>query len=135
MTELLKDSGTRQSFSTGAVRDGGQNRGAFELLASCWHALERIAQVFERGAIKYSARNWEKGIPTGTFYRSALRHLLKWGAGWRDEDHLAMSAWNILCLIETKYRIQCGILPADLETMPAPDARYGENTLECVGAA
>lgn len=128
----FKDSGTRDAFVTGAVRDGATNKGRFDLFT--FHALERVAKVFEAGAQKYEDRNWEKGIPMHRFTDSGQRHFLKYASGWRDEDHLAMAAWNALCGLETEYRIARGILPASLSTLPVPEPTYGMNTAEHIVA-
>ncbi len=113
---VIKDSGTRSEFDTGAVRDGQEGKGRFDLIP--YEALERVAKVFEGGAKKYAERNWEKGIPTHRFMDSGLRHAMKHLAGRRDEDHLAMAAWNFLCLLQTEHWIADGTLPASLQTLP-----------------
>jgi hypothetical protein len=112
----LKDSGKRQEFSTGAVRDVQENKGRYDLLP--FHALERVAKIFEAGSKKYGAENWRKGIPARRFLDSAFRHLSKAAQGQHDEDHLAQAAWNILCLIETQFMVKQGILSAELDDMP-----------------
>jgi hypothetical protein len=112
----LKDSGARREFTTGAVRDVAEGKGRFDLLP--YRALTLAAQQMERGAIKYSARNWEKGIPLGEFFNSGLRHLWKWWLGYKDEPHLAAFVWNALCMAETAERIRLGILPKDLDNRP-----------------
>lgn len=114
----LADSGTRDTFATGAVRDGQTGKGRFDLLP--YHAIERVAQVFEKGAQKYAERNWEKGIPLHRYLDSGLRHAMKYVAGQRDEDHLAQAAWNLLCALQTEHWIRTGALPADLDTLPKP---------------
>lgn len=115
---MVKDSGTRSQFTTGAVRDGQEGKGRFDLLP--FEALERLAKIFEAGAKKYAERNWEKGIPTHRFMDSGLRHAMKYLAGRRDEDHLAMAIWNLVCLAQTEHWIEEGRLPADLQTLPQP---------------
>lgn len=123
MVVALKDSGTRDTFTTGAVRDGATGKGAFYLLP--YHAEERLAQHFENGAAKYEDRNWEKGIPLHKFADSCKRHLGKAIAGMTDEDHWAAVAWNAMCYIETQYRIKIGQLPRELDTMPVAHPNYG----------
>lgn len=91
---MLKDSGNRREFETGAVRDMQEGKGRCDLLPAC--ALLRLAKHYEAGAMKYEARNWEKGIPISVMIDSAMRHLLKYMDGQTDEDHLAAVAWNIL---------------------------------------
>lgn len=112
----IKDSGKRQEFGTGAVRDVQDGKGRYDLLP--FHAIERVAKIFEGGAKKYNAENWRHGIPLRRFLDSAIRHLSKAAQGQRDEDHFAMAAWNVMCLIETKFMIDKGILPVELEDLP-----------------
>ncbi len=73
-------------FSSGAIRDSKQGKGRCDLLPAS--ALLRLARHYESGAVKYGDRNWEKGIPISSFVDSGMRHLLKYMAGWEDEDHL-----------------------------------------------
>ena len=112
----LKDSGERREFATGAVRDAVGGKGAYHLLQP--HAIYRIARTLEKGADKYAERNWEKGIPLSRFADSGMRHFLQFLAGYDDEDHLAQAMWNLLCLCETEYRIQEGVLPKELDDLP-----------------
>lgn len=113
----LKDSGTRDEFTTGAVRDGATGKGAYHLLPVL--ALRRLAVVFEKGAAKYAARNWEQGIPLSRFVDSATRHLMKHLEGWTDEDHAGQALWNVACLIQTQEMIDRGLLPPELDDLPS----------------
>jgi hypothetical protein len=81
-------------------------------------ALMRVSKVYEEGAKKYRAHNWRRGIPLSRYADSGMRHMAKWMAGWRDEPHLDMAAWNLLCLIETQELIVQGKLPAELNDLP-----------------
>lgn len=99
---MIKDSGDRTQFETGAVRDMQEGKGRCDLLPPA--ALLRIAKHFEAGAVKYGDRNWELGIPMHSFVDSGIRHLLKYMDGWTDEDHLCAAAWNILCALETEEK-------------------------------
>jgi hypothetical protein len=112
----VKDSGERRSFGNGAVRDMATGKGRFDLLPP--NAIFLLARLYEEGAIKYDARNWEKGIPLSVFMDSALRHGFKHLFGMRDERHDVAMAWNAMGLIETQYRIEQGILPASLDDLP-----------------
>ena len=115
---IIKDSGKRQKFSTGAQRDIQENKGRYDLLPC--HAMERLAKHFEAGSKKYSDNNWRKGMPLNRYLDSALRHLFKFMDGERDEDHAIASAWNIMCLIETEHMIEEGLLPQELNTLKKP---------------
>ena len=114
--DSVKDSGKRQEFSTGAVRDIQIGKGRFDLLPP--RALKRLAKHFENGAKKYGDRNWEKGMPLSRYIDSALRHLFAIQEGNQDEDHKAAVCWNILCLIELEERIELGLLPKELNDLP-----------------
>jgi hypothetical protein len=116
ITPVIKDSGKRQEFNTGSRRDTRDGKGRFDLLPM--FAEEEIAKHFEGGAIKYGERNWEKGQPLSRYADSAKRHLNKALRGQNDEPHLTAAAWNLLCLIDTKKRIEIGLLPKELDDLP-----------------
>ena len=91
---MIKDSGERTEFSTGAVRDMHEGKG--DMLSLPHAALLRLSTHYEMGAKKYGRFNYQKGIPLSSFIDSAMRHLSKYAAGWDDEDHLAAAAFNVL---------------------------------------
>ena len=112
----IKDSGTRRDFGTGAVRDCSSGKGRFDLVPM--RPITAVAIHFEKGAEKYSARNWESGIPLHSFLDSAMRHLAKVMEGQNDENHAVACLWNMICYYETLLRIQDGTLPKTLDDMP-----------------
>jgi len=131
---LIKDSGHRREFESGAVRDRGADdkvKGAYDLLSP--FAFARAAIHMERGARKYAARNWEKGMPLSEYYNSAMRHMLKFAVGLDDEDHLAAAFWNVHCLIHTKEMIDAGDLPAELDDLPVWSEKAKNRLLELTG--
>jgi hypothetical protein len=99
---VIKDSGNRREFETGAVRDIGFGKGRMDLLPMC--ALIRVAQHMEKGAVKYGERNFEKGLPIHSFMDSALRHIAYYMDGATDEDHLCAATWNLLCAMYTEEK-------------------------------
>ena len=106
LTELvpsLKDSGERRQFDTGAIRDRAVGKGRYDLLST--QMLMRLARHYEAGSIKYSDRNWEKGMPIGVYVDAAMRHFIKYIAGWNDEDHLAAVLWNIAAIMFMEERL------------------------------
>lgn len=113
---VVKDSGARQLFETGAQRDIQEGKGRFDLLPP--YALLRLATHYENGIKKYGVRNWEKGIPLSRYFDSAARHMNCINMGLNDEDHFSAVVWNILGIVETKKRIELGILSKDLDDLP-----------------
>ena len=95
---IIKDSGDRTQFETGAVRDMHYGKGDMVSLPSS--AILRLSKHYENGALKYGRWNYTKGIPVSSFLDSALRHLFKYLDGWDDEDHLSAAAFNILGAME-----------------------------------
>ncbi len=95
---MIKDSGERTEFSTGAVRDMHTGKGRMDLLP--WAAIMEVAKHCENGAVKYGEHNIDRGIPTHSLLDSALRHAAKYLDGWDDEPHLVAAAWNLLWAIE-----------------------------------
>lgn len=115
----VKDSGARQAFETGSVRDTREGKGRYDLLPP--YSIFRIARHYENGSKKYGDRNWEKGQPVTRFWDSAVRHLFKYMEGSRDEDHLAAAAWNIIGIIHIEEMVRRGKLPQELVDWPASD--------------
>lgn len=95
---VIKDSGNRRQFETGAVRDMPDGKGRMDLLP--WAAIIEVSKHCERGAKKYGEHNVDKGIPTSSLCDSAARHLAKYLDGQTDEDHLLAAAWNLLWAVE-----------------------------------
>ena len=110
--DQVVDSGVRQEFTTGSVRDTRDGKGRYDLIPP--YAMHRLAQHYENGARKYGDRNWEKGQPVSRYLDSAIRHLFKYLEGHRDEDHLAAAAWNAMGAIWTEEMVTRKRLPAEL---------------------
>lgn len=91
---MIKDSGERTEFSTGAVRDMKRGVGRMDLLP--WYGIMEVSKHCEEGAEKYGEHNVDKGIPLHSLCDSAARHLAKFIAGEMDEDHLRAATWNLL---------------------------------------
>ena len=91
---MIKDSGARTEFSTGAKRDIQHGKGRMDLLP--WYGIMEVSKHCEEGADKYGEHNVDKGIPLHSLCDSAARHLAKFIAGETDEDHLRAAAWNLL---------------------------------------
>lgn len=114
--DSVKDSGKRQEFNTGSRRDTREGKGRFDLLPP--YALFRMARHYENGGIKYGPFNWALGQPTSRYLDSAMRHLWHIAMGDDDEDHASAAAWNCWSIIETRYLISRGELPAELDDIP-----------------
>jgi hypothetical protein len=116
MEYQLKDSGERQKFKTGAQRDRQFGKGRYDLIAVL--ALKRLADIYEKGSVKYNDRNWERGMPLSRYIDSALRHIFQYLEGKRDEDHISQAAWNALACAQTEEMINRGLLPKELNDLP-----------------
>jgi hypothetical protein len=112
----LKDSGERKEFMTGAVRDRQKGKGMPALVPN-W-VVWLVSRVYEDGAYKYAARNWEKGMPLSQYLDSAERHLAKLKAGLRDEPHATQVIWNMIGYVYTSWLVKLGYRPATLNDMP-----------------
>ena len=99
---MIKDSGERTLFESGAQRDMSEGKGDMVSLPNA--AILRLSQHYENGAKKYGRWNYTKGIPVSSFMDSALRHIFKYLDGWDDEDHLSAAAFNILGAMEMEAK-------------------------------
>ena len=95
---MIKDSGERTEFSTGAVRDMHAGKGRMDLLP--WNAIMEVSKHCENGALKYGEHNVDKGIPVHSLMDSGMRHAAKHMAGYDDEPHLLAACWNLLWALE-----------------------------------
>lgn len=89
---MIKDSGDRTEFETGAKRDMHAGKGRMDLLP--WYGIMEVSKHCEEGAMKYGEHNVDKGIPLHSLLDSASRHLAKYMVGMDDEDHLRAACWN-----------------------------------------
>ena len=120
--DKVKDSGKRQEFKSGAVRDTQTGKGRYDLLPT--RALRRLAKHYENGAVKYGDDNWLKGMPMRRMADSALRHLLQALEGKTDEDHWIACAWNVLGIVEYQERIEEDLLPEELNDLPKINKKF-----------
>jgi hypothetical protein len=124
---IIKDSGDRTQYPSGAVRDKRIGKGMVSLIPP--HIMRRLAKHYEAGRAKYSDENnhqragdnWKKGMLLTDFYDSSMRHIEAWRLGDYEEDHLAAALWNIINLAETERRIQAGKLPKELDNRDIND--------------
>lgn len=122
---MIKDSGERTEFSTGAVRDMKRGVGRMDLLP--WYGIMEVSKHCEEGAKKYGEHNVDKGIPLHSLCDSAARHLAKFIAGETDEDHLRAAAWNLLwALNQRKTHPELDDLYSHKETESTVDETCGE---------
>jgi ribosomal protein L44E len=107
---VIKDSGDRTEFETGAKRDMHAGKGRMDLLP--WYGIMEVSKHCEEGALKYGEHNVDKGIPLHSLLDSAARHLAKYMVGMDDEDHLRAACWNLLWALNQR------------ETHPELDDRF-----------
>jgi hypothetical protein len=108
-----KDSGKRSEYESGMVRDTNEGKARFDLIHPKGipykeQILTRFAELMARGAVKYTARNWEKATGEAELLRfkeSALRHCEQWFCGETDEDHAVAVFFNIMAYEATKYKL------------------------------
>jgi hypothetical protein len=114
--DKLKDSGERETFATGAIREPNLDRGRYDLIPPI--PLRNLAIHYERGARKYEDWNWARGLPLSRHLNSALRHLRQFQEGQRDEDHLSAVVFNVFAITHVLEMIKLGQLPKELNDLP-----------------
>lgn len=97
MEYKTKDSGKRVNYDSGFQRDTGENKPRYDLIPH--ELLTRLAELYQRGAVKYDENNWRKAqseTEIKRFIASAWRHFIQWIRGDQDEDHAIAVIWNII---------------------------------------
>ena len=110
---VTKDSGKREEYETGMVRDTQDGKPRFDLIVPKGvpyeaQFLTRIAELMTRGAVKYGDRNWEKAHTQeemDRFLASADRHLKQYQCHEVDEDHAAAVFFNLLASVTTQWKM------------------------------
>lgn len=124
----MHDSGSRQSFSTGAMRDTAETKSRPDLISP--FAEERLGEWLRKGALKYQEFNWALGMPMSRCLASLCRHLMKFKQGVNDEDHLSAILFNAMALIHYEEMVKRGWLPSELNDLfnyadPKPKIKVG----------
>lgn len=138
MLPIVKDSGARESYTSGMVRDTQEGKPMFGLIMREGIPFEkqmlvRWAALMTAGAKKYGLRNWEKADSDeemNRFKESAFRHFMQWFAGHEDEDHAAAVMFNINAYESTKVVIRQ--TPEKKETHNERDVKLDAKVLEPV---
>ncbi len=93
----IKDSGEREEFESGMVRDTAENKIDYTL-AFDGPLLDRYASHLTEGAKKYAKRNWMQARgpeEMERFMESATRHFRQWQRRDTDEDHFSSTVFNM----------------------------------------
>ena len=114
MEYITKDSGKREEYDSGMVRDTQELKPRFDLITPESMPYEdqfmtRWAMLMARGAQKYGDRNWElanSDEELDRFKASAYRHFMQWLAGEDDEDHCVAIAFNLQAAEYVKWKLK-----------------------------
>jgi len=110
---ITKDSGVREPYESGMVRDTQNGKPMFMLMIPVdvpydEQMFTRVAGLMARGAEKYGFRNWEKAnseVELERFKESAFRHFMQWITGETDEDHAAAVFFNVIAAESLKWKL------------------------------
>lgn len=98
----IKDSGKRQEFASGMVRDTTEGKINY-LKVLDGPMFDRWAEHLTKGALKYpdiapGVANWTLAEGEAEYHRfrqSAFSHFRKWMRGDMDEDHASALFFNV----------------------------------------
>lgn len=121
----MHDSGKRETFASGAVRDTAGGKPRPDLISP--HANLREGAWLARGAEKYKERNWEAGINISRCVASLTRHLEDYKLGKTDEDNMAAIRTNAGFILHYEEEIKAGRMDPSLDDMP----KYAEPLPPC----
>lgn len=111
---VTKDSGQRQEYGSGMVRDLQEGKPRFDLIFPAGvryddQILTRFADLLARGAEKYGDNNWQLANSQeelDRFRASGLRHMIQWSCGETDEDHATAVIFNLMAYENTKRKME-----------------------------
>lgn len=72
-------------------------------------ALDQLALLYARGAVKYGEGNWLKGMTWGRYFAAGMRHGWAWWRGERVDPetgihHCIAAAWNFIACFTYEER-------------------------------
>lgn len=123
--------GANVRYGTGAVRSSDAEATRYDLISPI--GLEAVARACAEGAAKYDDYNWERGMPVGDLLNHAIRHVYRYLAGDREEDHLGHAAWGLIAAIHSEAmwpELNDGTLRGPGCTRPTAAAREGRAEAE-----
>jgi len=132
---VVKDSGKREQFSGGMVRDTTEGKTDYSLILD-GPMFDRWAVHLTKGAVKYEKRNWMKAqghVELDRFKESALRHFIQWYRGHIDEDHAAAVMFNINGAEYVKGALSSGVPYLPTGTGTAASGLTGSDLLKMLG--
>ena len=103
----VKDSGKREEYSSGMVRDTQEGKPDYTLIDQS--GLERVAIHLTKAVAKYGRDNWRKANSNDELVRfrsSAIRHIFQWLRGDTDEDHMAATVFNLFAHEYVKGKLE-----------------------------
>lgn len=120
MDFVVKDSGKREEFASGMVRDTGDKPRYLRIFAG--PMAQRWSEHLYKGIKKYpdiapGIANWTLAngeAELQRFKESALDHMVKWLRGDIDEDHAAAVYFNVNGAEFVKEKLEAGKLKDDL---------------------
>jgi hypothetical protein len=125
MSFETKDSGKREEFETGMVRDTQDDKPRYDLVDRAF--LKRWAELMARGAKKYGEDNWRRAatdVELRRFESSATRHLFQWLEGDASEDHAAAIAFNVAGAEMVKEKLKDMIAIAKYQESDSEDIPF-----------
>jgi len=131
----IKDSGQREHFTSGMVRDTAGDKVDYTLVLD-GPMFERWAQHLTIGAVKYAKRNWmlaTGGAEYERFKESAVRHFIQWYRGDPDEDHAAAVLFNINgaeYVRDIQRHAEAGNESARSASLPAPASQRSSELVD-----
>jgi len=94
---IVKDSGKREEYKSGMVRDTDDGKINFSLVLD-GPLIERLATHLTKASKKYGKGNWLLADGTeelNRFKESAFRHFVQWFKNHDDEDHFSACVFNL----------------------------------------
>jgi hypothetical protein len=135
----IKDSGRRQSFASGMVRDTTEGKVDFTTVLN-GPMFDRWAAHLTKGEIKYpdaelGKPNWMRASGQEEYLRarkSAFRHFRQWMRGDTDEDHASAVFFNINLAEYVKAELQksAGSEIKGVDVTPLAGYRFGATIVD-----
>jgi hypothetical protein len=65
-------------------------------------AIQRLAETYHEGSVKYGPYNWEKGMPVHDLLNHGIRHIYLYLAGDESEPQLPHASWAYIAAMHSE---------------------------------
>lgn len=86
------------------LREDKSQKLDYTYLVELLPVINRVIERLQEGAVKYDRLNWRNCEDPQTYKESAIRHMMQYLSGEKDEDHAVAAIINLIILVDLEVQ-------------------------------